>query len=170
MDLTEEKSEEVLPESTVECAPVSRFEQLKALDWRGTLLTLGLSVGVLLATGSFKTVLAIAILLSSVISLVKRQIRTFEQSQQPTKDEPPRYLLLVAAFVLPSDSREAALGDMEEKYNKAVTRFGRKWSNCLMARDILGSIFPKLINLTRKMLFTALKAIGLYEVYRRFKG
>lgn len=170
MKSTEENFGKTLLKSAVDHAPKSKFERFKRVDRKRTILTLGLGVVAMLATGEFKIVFTILVLLSSVLSMVKSKITTSEQSTKPTKEDPPRYLLLVAAFILPSDSRDAALGDMEEKYNKAFTRFGRKWAIRLMARDILCSIFSTLIHLTRKMLVAALKVIGIYEIYRRFKG
>jgi hypothetical protein len=145
-----------------------RFKHLKRIGNIGGALSV--SIAALLVTGEFKTVLMIAVALFFILTKFKGMRRQFEQSQQAIEDKPPRYLLLVAAFVLPSDSRDAALGDMEEKYNESLTRFGRKWANRLMARDILCSISSKLISLTRKILIIALKVIGLYELYRRFIG
>jgi hypothetical protein len=168
MPLTNENFEKGLLENAGEHPLMLRLKQLKRIYSIGW--ALGVGVAAMLSTGEFKTVLTIVFILFFILTKFKGMRRRFAHSQQAIKDKPSRYLLLVAAFILPSNSRDAALGDMEEIYNKDLLRFGRRWANCLMARDIFCSIFPRLISLPRKMLIILLKIIGLYEIYCRFIG
>jgi hypothetical protein len=123
-----------------------------------------LSISVLALLSADGNKLATAILLGVLgVYLVRRIRRTWSQQDQRPQEGPPWRLLLVAGAFLPAAIRDSALGDMEEIYRKDVQRVGRKGATCWLCIDIVCSQYPKLK-------YLVLRALALYELFRRFKG
>lgn len=99
-----------------------------------------------------------------------RQLPAPVRSSKTKTRQRTRKLLFIAGIFLPPNLRDSALGDMEEIYQKDVTRFGENWAQYLLCRDIVCSNFPLILGLGRRITNRVLKIIGLYEFVRRFLG
>ena len=166
-----------LPNSQPAVTSTTRFVIASSAVLRHISSIVGLSalgVFALLVAPKFQTIVAVVVILFGGIKILIRKVFLVKK-QTKRIGQPPRQLLFVAALFLPSSIRDSALGDMEEIYARDFDRLGGDKfasiaANCLMLKDVLCSNFPLLRYFVRRIVLQAFKAIGLYEIYRRFIG
>lgn len=78
--------------------------------------------------------------------------------------------LYLAAFLLDPASREAVLGDMEEKFHDCVKSFGAKKSIRILRRDVIISILVSVKEVCRSKMIRLLISVGVYKIYKYFIG
>lgn len=130
------------------------------------------AVAGLLAPRPVQFVLAVACLLFAVVRVIKYpRPETVPKAVVRVTNKAPRQVLFIAALFLNANIRDVVLGDMEEIYQKDCKRLrSTRMATCLMCKDIFLSLYPLFKYFLWRASLRAFKAIGLYELYRRFIG
>lgn len=167
----------------------AELEKLKELERKrafyiNIILQIGLSllivIGLFGATKYFSNIWAVglfAILLQVGFVLYKMREKTEAKSANTEKIEvvkPNQMLLYLSGFLFEPNNREAALGDFEEKFERACGRFGKFKANLYLAYDVfcsfLSKIKPKIIFLLKILGITSLATLltQIQTIYKFF--
>jgi hypothetical protein len=87
-------------------------------------------------------------------------------AKHPEKGPPMHAEKLIYLILPASDTTDAIIGDLEERYERAANRYGVKYANGWYWRQALGSVVPFLWNRVRKILTLTAVAKGAHTVWK----
>jgi hypothetical protein len=91
-----------------------------------------------------------------------------QENSEDISDNTVESLFYVASFLYDVETRDAALGDLEERFEKWCSELGLKKAKRRLAGDIFDSLKEVVEDTLRKRGVQAIKAAGLYKLLRYF--
>lgn len=79
-------------------------------------------------------------------------------------------LMFLGNLIFPRETRDAELGDLEERYNKNNSRFGSTRAKKILISDLCRSVVPHVGNFLRKCFGWLLKLVGVRMIIKFFLG
>lgn len=131
-------------------AAAQRQKRRNQLLIETNLNALGIGVVMLsyyLGANSVALNLAAGVFINVVYFVIKMLVTKARVSQKTgdsiASDKPNQKLLFAAGFLFPSQERESALGDLEEKFERACLKFGKSKANIYLAYDVFRTFLSK---------------------------
>lgn len=79
-------------------------------------------------------------------------------------------LMFIGSLIYPRSTRDVELGDLEEKYNNNVRKFGVGRAKAITAWDLSRSVLPHVVGFLRKAFSWVLKLVGIKLLAKFFFG